>query len=312
MKKSFIRYSIKIGIWAVLWLAMFSVSDVFGATATTDSGKLNAQDSILNKACIEYTTPSWTGIKCNNVKVYYKTGTTQPHEYFLQKWQKTWSMTNFTTWQVIVESGEYIQYKVEFGSITWNCRNGTIKDTLPACVKFVSSQIYDVSGNPTLSTWNGYVQYTNFSLSSGGSGYIIVTWQVTTNGRGCQNRTGYINTWSFRCNSPESDWMHSSVVAIRTWWDGWWSGYDVSIKKSVNKSRVRHGEEIIYYIDYTNEWRDPLTGYTVTDYWPNDQLEFISSNPDPTTNNGNTITWSFVWPLRPWKSERIIIHARVK
>lgn len=446
MKKNFMKYSIWIWVWVILWIAISNISNVFGASDSQNPGT-SAQEKITNNVCIEYTTPSWTGIKCDDVSVYLKTWTVQPHEYFLTKKQKTWSMTNFTTSQVVVQSGDYIQYKLEFGSVTGACTRWYVRDNLPSCVTYVSSEIHNVSGQ--LRTGNGYLQYSDISLNAGAQWYILVTWQITATARECKNKTEYINTWVFKCESPSAGEIYSSVVAIRTWWWGWWwttskvlftkdwnkyemvpgetwlfftlqvnnewpntitgivindlwpnrndciifdwwswlywkrlwsdyawqynglsnnwtlrswwratlylyakikddpncvwsyintwkltyrewwktyelyddypfivvdAGvwYDVSITKTADHNKVHHGESITYYIDYENIWSEPLTDYTIIDHWPNDDLEFISSNPTPTTNDGETITWFFRWPLKPWKSWRIVINAKVR
>lgn len=447
MKKKFMMNSIvKVGLCMIYWIVLFCISNIFAASATETSGKTTQSNLIRNTSCIEYTTQSWlTWTTCDNVTITYEQ-TLDDYKYFVQKRQKTWNMTNFTTWQVIVESGWYIQYKVDFGSITWECRNGTIKDILPPCVKYISSEIYNVSWTPTFSTWNWYLQYTNFRLNNGSQWYILITWQILANTRNCEGTTRYENTWAFKCWNPSTNWMYSNVVAIRTWWWGgwdwswadvefkkdwnkyelipgetwltftmtiknkwpnsisniyiddiwpnqdciiydWWTWrdleylwnykrhytkgdgtlwakksfsfkiyakikddpscvwsyintwrltyevwwkwhvlydkypfivvdagawYDVFIEKNVNKQLVRHWENIIYTIKYTNIWTKPLTNYTITDNRPDDKLEFISSNPQTTPNNWNTITWFFQWPLAPWKSGVIKINAKVK
>lgn len=449
MKKNFMKYSILIWAWMVLWVVASNIWNVFGAQ-DPGQGNPNVAETILNTACIEYTTPSWTGIKCDDVTITLKTGSVQENEYFIKKRQKTWGMTNYTTWQITVQSWEYIQYKVDFGSITWNCRNWTIKDILPSCVRFISSEIHDVTGSPSFSTGNGYLQYTNFRLNGGSQWYIIVTWQIIANGRNCEGTTRYVNTWAFKCASPSSEWMYSDVVAIRTWW-GWWgwgswsevvftkngnkdqmvpgetwlvftlyvenkwpetitnvviddiwpnpdnngciiydwwsglnwtkadgykrnyvgsngrlrswqhaklylyakikndsacvwsyintwkliyqvwwkpyvlyddylftvvddsAGYDVSIEKTVYPNgNVSHNQDIKYTIIYKNIWTKPLTNYTITDNWPNDKLDFKNSTPSPLTNNWDTITWFFNWPLQPWDEGRITINAKVR
>ena len=268
MKKSYIKYSILIWVWMVLWAAISNIWNVFGATPWGGSNPTLAE-SIINTGCIEYVLPSWwTGVKCDNAIVYYKTWSSQEHQYFIQKRQKTWSMTNFTTWDVIVQSGGYIQYRVNFGSITWACNNWTIKDLLPSCVRYVSSEIYGVSGSPSFSTWNWYLQYTNFRLNSGASWYILVTGQIIANTPGCVNETRYVNTWWFKCGNPSSNWIYSSVVARRQWgWQGW-SG--VVFTKSWNKTEMVPGETwLVFTLTVVNNWPNNITWLTIDDIRPN-------------------------------------------
>ena len=447
MKTKFtINSIIKVGLCIISWITILGVSNIFAAANQQTPDNPNHNGSIRNTSCIEYVTQSWlTWTTCSNVTITYEPATNE-HSYFIQKRQKTWNMSNYTTWEVIVQSGEYIQYKIDFGSITWECRNGTIKDNLPSCVRYISSEIYNVSGNPTFSTGNWYLQYSNFRLNNGTQWYILVTWQIIASTRNCENITRYVNTWAFKCGNPSTYWMYSSVVAIRTWgWSwGWswsnvvftktwnkyemipgetwlvftlkvknewpnpisniiiddiwpdngrciifnswtwqnlkrlweykrqyiwgdgilraknsitlkinasitndptctwsyintwkltyeewwetytlydnypfivvgtWVWYNVSIEKTVDHQVVRHWQNIIYTIKYTNIWTKPLTDYTITDIRPNDEIEFISSNPNPLTNEWNTITWHFDWPLRPWKSGTIRINAKVR
>ena len=443
MKNKITKYSIWIIIGLVLWIKTFSTWNVFGASSQSNNDNPSMTNLIRNTACIEYVTQSWlTWSTCDNATSHYTQ--TSEHRYFLQKWQKTGSMTNYTTWELSVTSGEYIQYKVDFGSITWECRNGTIKDILPSCVRYVSSSIEWVLWNPSFSTGNNYLQYSNFRLNAGMQWYILVTGQIIASTRNCENVTTYINTWAFKCWNPSSDWMYSSVVAKRIWawwtswsvvlfekkwnknemhpgetwliftitvtngwpnsisniyvddirpdnndciqyswrewnnleflwnykwhyikwdwtlwakksfsfkifanikndkncvwsyintgkltYDEWWKShelydyypfivlddstlYDVSIEKSVSPTTATHWTDVVYKIKYTNTWKRPLTEYTITDEWPNDQVEFIGSNPEPLINNWNTITWYFDWPLAPWKSGIIIINGKVR
>ena len=443
MKKNFMKYSILIWAWMILWVVASNIWNVFGAQDPNDPIEA---EKIVNTACIEYTTPSWTGVKCDNAVVMLKTWNAQQHEYFIKKRQKTWGMASFTASQITVQSWEYIQYKVDFGSITWTCKKGTIKDQLPSCVRYVSSSIeWVVVTQQWVATGEHFVQYSWFRLNSGASWYILVTGQIIGND-GCENTTRYVNTWSFKCWDPSSSWMHSSVIAIRTWWGGWggwsWSeviftkdgnkdqmvpgetwliftlkvinngpnpisgividdiwpnnnciifdwwtwqhrsgnaytwqyvkwnwvlqagwtttvlklyakiandqsctwpyintwkltyqewwethtlyddypfkvvngsaGYDVSIEKTVYPNNPSHGQDITYTITYRNIWTKPLTGYTITDNWPYDDVEFIRSKPNPRFNDGKTITWFFTWPLAPSDYWTIIINAKVK
>lgn len=445
MKKNFMKYSILIWAWMILWVVASNIWNVFGAQ---DPGQddPNIAETIVNTACIEYTTTSWTGIKCDDVIVTLKTGNVQGPEYFIKKWQKTWGMNNFTDEEISVALWEYIQYKVDFGSITWTCRNGIIEDTLPSCVKYVSSSIVWVSW-PSLATGEHFVQYSGFRLNSNSSWYILVTGKILE-GAGCEDATRYVNTWWFKCTNPSSNWIYSSVVARRQWgWQGWsgvvftkswnktemvpgetwlvftltvvnnwpnnitwvtiddiwpnpngknciifegwswsawsrdgnaytryytknnwvlrskggsatlqlyasiadesycvwsyintwkltyhelwntytltgyhqfkvvdaWAWYDVSIEKTVYPNgNVSHNQDIKYTITYKNIWTKPLTNYTIIDNRPNDKLEFKNSTPTPLTNNWDTITWHFSWPLQPWEIGTIIINARVR
>ena len=270
MKKNFTKYSILIGVWMILWIAASNISNVFGAPAQTWHDEPSTQEIITNTACIEYTTPTWTWIKCDDVIIQLKTWEVQEHEFFLQKWQKTWSMTNYTTWTVVVQSGEYIQYKVNFGSITWECRNGTIKDILPSCIKYISSEIHDISGTPTFSTWNWYLQYSNFILNGGTQWYILVTWQIIANTRNCENITRYVNTWAFKCGNPSTNWMYSSVVAIRTWWWSWgWSWSNVVFTKTWNKYEMHPGETwLVFTLKVKNEWPNAISDIIIEDIRP--------------------------------------------
>lgn len=266
MKKSYIKYSILVWVWMVLWVIVSNIWNVFGAQ---DLGQTepNTAESIINTGCIEYTTSSWTGIKCDNAIVYYKTWASQEYKYFIQKRQKTWSMTNFTTWDVFVQSGEYIQYRVNFGSITWTCKKWTIEDRLPSCVKYVSSSIVWVT-SATLTTGEHLVQYTNFRLNSGSSWYILLTGQIIANTPECVEATRYVNTWWFMCKDPHSNWIYSSVVARRQWgWQGW-SG--VVFTKSWNKTEMVPGETwLVFTLTVVNNWPNNITWVTIDDIWPN-------------------------------------------
>jgi len=317
MKTNYIKYSILIWLWTVLWVVISNIWNVFGAQNPGQG--IEATEIITNEACIEYTTPSWTGIKCDDVVVNLKTGNTQ-YEYFIKKRQKTWGMTNFTTWDVIVQSGGYIQYRVNFGSITWACNNWTIKDLLPSCVKYISSEIYGVSGSPSFSTGNWYIQYRGFSLNSGTSWYILVTGQIISDGTKCKDVKQDVNTWAFKCGDPASNWIYSSVVAIRTWWGwGWgWSWSQVVFTKTWNKYEIHPGETWLVFTLYVkNNWPEKVTDVVIEDIWPDNGDCILFSWWTSQTQNLDFIgnyKWKYnkhSWQLLSWEQIKLTISANI-
>lgn len=318
MKKNFMKYSILIWAWMLLWVVASNIWNVFGAQYPNDPIEA---EKIENTACIEYTTPSWTGVKCDDVVVTLKTWNAQQHEYFIKKRQKTWGMTNFTTSQITVQSWEYIQYKVDFGSITWSCNNWTIKDILPSCVRYVSSEIHGVTGLLSFSTGNGYIQYTDFRLNSGASWYILVTWQIIENTTGCKNVKQDVNTWAFKCNSTASEWIYSGVVAIRTWWGwwGWWSWSEVIFTKDGNKNQMVPGETwLTFTLKVENKWPNPITGIVIDDIWPNNNcIIFDWWNWLNWQRLWNDYAWQYNgssnnWVLRSWWRATLYLYAEIK
>ena len=312
MKKNFMKYSILIWAWMILWVVASNIWNVFGAQ-DPGQGNPNVEETIVNTACIEYTTPSWTGIKCDDVIVHYKTWSSQGHRYFITKRQKTWGMANFTTWEIVVEPWEYIQYKVDFGSITWTCKKWTIEDTLPSCVRYVSSSIVWVSW-PSLATGEHFVQYSGFRLNSNSSWYILVTGQIIGNA-GCEDTTRYVNTWSFKCWDPSSNWMRSSVVARRKWW-GWWSWSEVLFEKTWNKTEMVPWETWLKFtITVNNKWPNAIYNVYVDDIWPgnNDCIQYVRWS-----GNNVEYLWSYkrhynkwTWVLWVNKSFTFDIYASV-
>jgi len=289
---------VKVSLCMISWIVLLSMSNVFGASSQSNHDNPSTLDYIINTGCIEYTLPSWlTGRKCDDVSNQYQTGNVQWPEFFIQKRQKTWSMTSFTTWDVFVQSGEYIQYKVDFGSITWVCKNGTIEDRLPSCVKYVSSSIVWVTSS-TLTTGEHLVQYTNFRLNSGITWYILVTGQIIANTENCMSVTRYVNTWTFRCKNPQNGPMSSSVVARRNWW---WNWSNVTFTKSWNKTWMHLGESwLVFTLTVYNAWPNSISGIVINDIWPEPRNCIILDRwyGQNWQQSWHDYIWRYVW----WKN----------
>ena len=310
----------RILIWLlwVVWI-LFTSSTVFGGSNNWGNWGELTNWLINNSVCIDYVTPSWlTWHSCSSVSVTY-TGNqnTWGNEYVIQKSQKTWWMADYTQREINVESGEYILYKIEFASVTWSCTSATVQDALPKCVKYIDSSMAWVTWIPTFNSWLDYIEYKRFGLNGRNTWYLFITGQIITNTTSCSGRYEYINTWSFKCNSPSGRLISSSVVARRI--QGWWTSWSVvTFEKTWNKYE-RHPAEtwLKFTIRVENEWPNDISDVYVYDIWPgnNNCIEF-----DRWVWNQNAIEylWDYKrhykrwnWILRAWWHFEFDIYANI-
>ena len=194
-------------------------------------------------------------------------------EPYLLKEQKTWSMTNFTTSTVNTQIWETITYKVNFQNVWSAPATWQVRDVLPPCVKYKSSEIYWVTSYqwPILSQqWvQDVVMYKNFRLNPGQAWYMLVVAEVKWNGVvwvNCSDVTSYRNTWYFKFIWWNT--LSSTVLAIRP--NNVSS--NVIFDKTWNKSVMYPGETWLeFYITVTNQWPNAISNIYIDDIRPDNE-----------------------------------------
>lgn len=309
MKKNLIKVFTLLTIVWLLWALVKYTSQAFAKKS-----EFIDLSSIVNTWCIEFMTADWSVQKCDDVEIYYA-----DQVYPVQKWQKTGGMSNFTTWDIEVTSGEYILYKIDFVNISDDLviTRGQVKDYLPNCVNFITGSIHGVDwavfGS---STNNKQVWFRDFRLNPGQSWYMLVTGQVTTAGTTCASTTEYLNTWSFKSLSPNWTELFSTVLAIRK---GDWPtppSNKIVFNKTWNRYEWHPGETWLEFtLTVKNTWTETINNVQIEDIWPDngsciefswwssDNLDWVSAYKWKYSEN-----W---WNLPAWEAITLKIYANI-
>ena len=304
MKRLLIKIFTFLMVCWVLWVLIKYSSEVFAEKTVVDLS------SILNTSCIEYPTPTWTWMKCDDVEIYYA-----DENYTVNKKQKVWNMS-FTDQEINVNLGDTITYRVDFANIWPERAQWYVQDYLPWCVLYGTSSVHGVS-RPTFVHNGNVIWYRNFSLEPWQSWYMIVTGQIK-NTSDCQNVCEYLNTWSFKFTSPNWTEIYSSVIARREWcWWGGWSWSDVVFIKSWNKSVMHPGEDWLFFtLKVINNGPNPISGIVIDDMWPNRNDCIIFDWWTWQYRSGNAYSWQYVrwnWVLQSgWTTTVLKLYAKIK
>ena len=304
MKKTIIKiFAFLVACWALWVLVKFSSQ----AFAQRDGFDIT---TIVNTGCIEYTTPDWTWVQCDDAEIYYA-----DENYSVKKRQKVWNMA-YTDEIIDVELGGTITYKVEFANI-WP-RNGLkwqVQDYLPNCILYNTSSIHWVDWASFVHNSNNtVVWYRWFTLNAGQSWYMIVTGQVK-NTTECQNVCEYLNTWWFKLISPVWSELYSTVVARREWCWWWgWSWSDVEFTKTWNKSVMHPGEGwLTFTLRVVNHWPNTISNISIQDIWPNDDcIKYDWYSWVNLQRSGTSYIWLYNGTLSSWGTITLQLFAHVK
>ncbi|HEU4328101.1 MAG TPA: SdrD B-like domain-containing protein [Roseiflexaceae bacterium] len=192
----------------------------------------------------------------------------------------------------MAQRGDQISYTLIYGNTGPDeATDGSLRDTLPPGLTFVSADPAPNTSSPTGATWN------LGTLAAGAQGQITVVAQVAPDAPATVTNVGQIQTSSQQSN--EQDDRATVTTQIPT--------PDLAIAKTGPVS-APVGSQITYTLAYTNV--GTLTqGGTVQDVLPAG-LTFVSATPAPSQVSGQTLAWT-VPPLAPGASGTIAVVAQV-
>lgn len=192
--------------------------------------------------------------------------------------------------------------------------------------------IYDITLSEVDSwpTFSGCVNYIDWRGSNFTKDPNALIWRYNGNLQPWQS-INLIISWSIWSNaSCVRDYINTVVLTYK---DGAWYSYTLDAKypfdvtenelalltKVVDDHTVSINDIVTYTITYKNIWNvDRYTWYTLTDLWPSDVLNYLSSNCDSiatcseTRVSDNTIKFTFNSVLHPWESGTLVLRWKVK
>ena len=152
--------------------------------------------------------------------------------------------------------------------------NVVVEDTLPNGLKFVNS-------NPSLTSQNGQkLTWTISSIAAGGA--TTITLKVKASEAGTYANTATISGTNKSGTTGNVEVVKPEQPPTEP---------NLSITKTTDAKDVKVGDPFDYTITVKNTGTGNASNVVVEDTLPNG-LEFVNSNPSPTSQNGQKLTWT--------------------
>ena len=215
----------------------------------------------------------------------------------------------YTTWDIVVNFGDTIKYRIKFGNNGATYTNGWVRvvDYMPKCVDYVTASIQWVDDANFVQTqdaqWRQILEYNWFDLGAGQQGYMLVEWKIMNTSE-CQSVNTYINnSYIYFANPLRVE--TSNTTAVRVDWVA-------NVYKNSTENVNMLGDDKIFNIWVTNNTPNPITDLILEDIWPSGPcIEYVDRSGNGFEKDNGSLTWTYAWPLAAWKSTIMYIDAHI-
>lgn len=244
-----------------------------------ESITVNIRWQVKTWASVNYTTNCVYTDQDFDCATYYLS----PEPKITKRQKNSSENTNFTTWEIIVNTWDYISYRIDFENIWWDTTTWWIEiiDTMPSCVRYISSDIYWLSQNQastvetnTYQDINGkrIIEYDWFDLNYWENGYIVITWQIMTWWIcGTDTISLYRNIAYLNFQNPLMS-TNAETTAYK------WTKSIIKLTKSSNTDTSLPWDTKLFMIQIENEGPNNISDIVLQDIWPsiNTCISYVS------------------------------------
>ncbi len=215
----------------------------------------------------------------------------------------------YTTWDINVNFGDIIKYKIKFANLWATYTNGWVRvlDHMPRCVDYVTASIHgvdDANFIQSIDINDRYIlEYNWFDLEAWQQWYMIVEWEVM-NTPECQDVEIYVNESSIYFANPLRV-EESSTTATRI-------GGEAQVFKDSNVDVHVPWDDKTFILWVENHSPNPIIDIILEDIWPSGPcIEYIDWNGNGFTKEPWSLIWTNPGPLVPGKSMVLHIDAHI-